>query len=326
MFYSESGDFVQAAGWERKFALSKPSDPDAAARAAGLFMQAGDFAQTIVWSATALRLRDSAEIHHLMGAAYAASNRPDDALPELRKAVELEPSSGEFVFDLGRLQLERGDFTGASATFGDARRRFPESAQMQLAYGVAAYGQRQFDEAIDAFLRVVQIDPAVEQPYVFLGRILDNAGGRLPEVTRAFAAYHDKNLRSAQASVLYAQALVAQLDPQGLPGLAEKAFALTQAALRQNPDDAEAHYLAGCLLERKQDYPSALAELLKAVAANPGQAAAHFHLARIYERLGRKEDAARERELHQKLTSEAEQPDMRGGVVLSAPTVKSLKE
>lgn len=329
MIYSEQGEFARAAEWERRFALSRPSDPDAATRAAELSMQAGDVEQTIAWSATALRLRESAESHHLLGAAYAASKRPDDAIPEFRKAVEIEPSSETFVFDLGRLQLERGDFAGASATFGEARRRFPASAQMQLAYGVAAYGQRQFDEAIDAFLRVVRIDPAVEQPYVFLGRILDNAGGRLPEVTQALAAYHDRNPQSAQASVLYAQALAAQLEPQGFSPLAEQAFALTQAALQQRPDDAEAHYLAGCLLERKQDYPSALAELRKAIAANPGQAAAHFHLARVYERLGRKEEAERERDLHQKLTSEAEQPDVRRGVDLrvpSSPAGKPAKE
>src|ERR1019366_9146809 len=95
---------------------------------------------------------DTAQAHHLLGMAYAAANQPDEAERQLRAAVERDPLSEPFAFDFG---------------------------QMQLAFGVAAYGQRRFADAIDAFLRVTAIDPSVEQPYVFMARILPQAGDRL---------------------------------------------------------------------------------------------------------------------------------------------------
>ena len=69
---------------------------------------------------------------------------------------------------------------------------------------------------------------------------------------------------------------------------------------------AETHYQIGCLLERKREYASAASELERSVALDPHEPFAHFHLARVYEHLGRKEDAARELSAHQRLTESAQ--------------------
>ncbi len=63
--------------------------------------------------------------------------------------------------------------------------RVPKSAQLELALGVAYYGLRRFDDAADAFLRTIEIAPETEQPYTFLGKILDQIPSRLPQVTAA---------------------------------------------------------------------------------------------------------------------------------------------
>ncbi|MCX6627305.1 MAG: tetratricopeptide repeat protein, partial [Candidatus Solibacter sp.] len=166
MYYSQTGVFAKAANAERQYASSEGADHQAAARAADLSLRAGEVEMAVLWAKTALERGDTAQIHHLLGRAYAAANRPDDAEREFRAAAERDPLLEVYAFDLGQLQLRRGDFAGAAATLGKACQRFPNSAQMQLAYGVAAYGQRRFAEAIGAFLRVTAIDPSVEQPYV----------------------------------------------------------------------------------------------------------------------------------------------------------------
>src|SRR5450759_2506351 len=91
MYYSETGDFAKAADAERQYAWSKGADPGAAARAADLSLRAGDVEQAVLWGKTALGRGDTAQMHHLLGQAHAAANRPDDAEREFRAAVERDP-------------------------------------------------------------------------------------------------------------------------------------------------------------------------------------------------------------------------------------------
>jgi Flp pilus assembly protein TadD len=58
----------------------------------------------------------------------------------------------------------------------------------------------------------------------------------------------------------------------------------------------------GTQLERKRDFDGAAQHLERSVQLNGGDSAVHFHLARVYDRLGRREDAQRERALHEKLS------------------------
>jgi len=297
MYYSETGDLAKAADAERQYASGKGADPQAAARAADLSLRAGQAQQAIEWATAALARGSTPALHHLLGQAYAAANRPAPAVRELRAAVESDPKVEQFVFDLGQTQLRAGDFTGALATFDLGRRRFPSSAQIALAYGVAAYGRRRFTEAIDAFLAVIRLDPSVEQPYVFLARLLDQAQDRLPRVVAAYAAWEKAEPRNPLPPCLYAKAL----------GAAGEDAAKIEAELRRSIDLNEAywesHFELGVLLEKRGDWRTAAAELSRSIQLNPTHAPAHFQLARAYDKLGQRELAEAERAEHERLTA-----------------------
>ena len=51
------------------------------------------------------------------------------------------------------------------------------------------------------------------------------------------------------------------------------------------------------------DYQGASAELVHSVELDPKQAMPHYHLARVYDRLGQPDRAKAEREIHQQLTA-----------------------
>ena len=296
MFYSETGDFTKAADCERRFASSPAADPQAAARAAELSLRAGQAEEAIRWAKTSLERSDTATLHHLLGQAYVAANQPETALRELRKAVQGDPQVEAFVFDLGQVQLRAGDFSGAFLTFEEGRHRFPASAQVELAYGVAAYGQRHFTEAIDAFLQVTRLDPSLEQPYVFLARILDQAGDRLPRILDAYAAWEKTAPQNHLPPCLYAEALAAA---DGDPANIEREL---RRSIELNDRYWESHFELGLLLANKGEWPSAAAELSLSIELNPKNAPAHFQLARAYDKLGRRELAQAERAEHQRLT------------------------
>ena len=105
------------------------------------------------------------------------------------------------------------------------------------------------------------------------------------------------NPKNAQAQLLLAKALLVN-DPQDAraEGLLRKSIALDSSSW-------EAHYELGVLLAAKRNYRNAAAELARASELAPQQAMPHYHLARVYDRLGDTERAKAEREKHQELVS-----------------------
>lgn len=242
-----------------------------------------------------------AERHLAQGRTHAAAREWDKAVAELAAAVRLNPRSEDAHFRLAEVHLFRQDFSAAVKVLENAKTRFAKSAQIELALGVAYYGQRTFAKAVDQFLRTMTIAPDTPQPYIFLGRILEHAAGRMPEVTERFADFQKRNPSSHVGYLLHAKALIAQLSPDADPREAV-ARELLEKSLGLNDQDSETHYQLALLLERGHEFEKAATYLERSVQLNPREAAPHFRLARVYERLGRREDAARERELHEKLS------------------------
>jgi tetratricopeptide (TPR) repeat protein len=191
--------------------------------------------------------------------------------------------------------LKSGNFADAIAALQAATTKIGKDAQLQLALGVAYYGLRRFDEASEAFLTSISLAPEVEQPYLFLGRMLDQIPERLPEVTRHFIAFEQANPARYQGYLLHAKAL----DAQGVEP--ETARRLLTRSIAMNDVDASAHFELGALLDRLHLFAESAAEFERAAAIEPNDAATHYRLARLYDRLDKPEAAAAERESHRKL-------------------------
>jgi tetratricopeptide (TPR) repeat protein len=206
----------------------------------------------------------------------------------------------DLYFEAAKPLLDQQKFTEAVVILKEGAAQLPKSAQLELALGVADYGLRRFDDAADAFLRTIAIAPETEQPYAFLGRILDQIPSRLPQVTERFAEYEAAHPASAAAYLLHAKALDAQsIEP-------ETALRLLQKSMTMNAGDASAHFEMGTVLDRLQRFADAVAEFQRAAELTPSDAAAHYRLARDYDRIGKHEAAQAEREKHAQLVKAQE--------------------
>ncbi len=218
-------------------------------------------------------------------------------IPESSDARE---RAGQLYFQAAQPLLDRQQFADAIVILNEGVAQLPGSAQLELALGVADYGLRRFDDAADAFLRTIEIAPETEQPYAFLGRILDQIPSRLPRVTERFAAYESAHPASASAYLLHAKALDAQsIEPQTALRLLQKSVAI-------NDNDASAHFEIGTVLDRLQRFADAAGEFGRAAQLAPSDAAAHYRLARDYDRIGKHESAQAEREKHAQLVKAQE--------------------
>lgn len=307
-FYASAAhDLPKAAAFGAKYAALASEDRTAWRRVADLYLAAGQPAEAVAAAERGLAIDPGPEIHTVMGQAYAQLKKWNEAESELQKAVQLNPYDEAAHFRLAQIELLQQKYSDAVRVLQAARKVYDRSPQLELTLGVAFYGQRKFGEAVDQFLKTAQLNPDLPQPYAFLSRVLEHAGPRLPDVIRQCEIYEQRNPKSYLGYLLHANALIQQM--QGSPeadALAARAQELLTQSLQLEQRDSKSHALMGQLLERKKDYAGAARELEKSVELDPKDSAARFRLARVYERLGRKEDAAAQRALHEKLV-EAEQ-------------------
>jgi tetratricopeptide (TPR) repeat protein len=296
LFYAGTGDLAKAAGWQRRFAATPGAGPQAAGDAAALSLDAGQPEEAVKWAEAALRGADIPEAHHVLGKAYQAAGRPDAALPELRRAYEGAPAQEAFLSDYGQALLEHGDFAEALALLEKGQHQFPGNPQIVLAFGVACYAQRRPAEAVSAFLAVIRLDDSIEQPYVFLGRILEHAGDRLPEVIAAYAAWEKRAPDNYLPIFLHAKALAASSNPD-----TPEIEAGLRRSIELNGEFWESHLELGALFASESQWPEAERELTRSISLNPGQTKAHYELARVYLRMGKPDQARAERAEYQRL-------------------------
>jgi len=265
LYFSERGPLEKAADLEARYA-SRTNDAAAFAQAAALYAKAG---------------------------------KAQSAVPLFRKAIDRQPYEESYYFQLGQMLLQAQKFDAALETFQAGVRIFDKSAQLELARGVALYGLRRFPEAIDSFLRTIQLAPEVRQPYVFLGRMLDVAEDKLPAITQVFASYEKSQPDDALANFLYAKALgarsadVAQIE------------ALLRKSIRLDDTKWEPHFELGALLERKREYPNAAKEFERSIQLDPREPMPHYRLARMYDRLGKPAEAEEQRNIHARLSGQS---------------------
>lgn len=241
-------------------------------------------------------------VSHALAIYYSQTSRPLKAAQLESKYAAANPAdtaakqrAAEWYFAAVEPLLKQQRFGDALAILNPAHKQLPGDAQIQLALGVAYYGLRRFDDAATQFLKTIDLAPEQRQPYVFLGRMLDQAPTELNDAGPRFAAYRKAHPDDELGYLLEARTA----EPQ-------KARELLQKAIELAPNDPAAHLELGVLEEKIQRLPDAAAELERAAALDASDPITHYHLARVYDRLGRPDRARAERETHAKLITAQE--------------------
>jgi tetratricopeptide (TPR) repeat protein len=121
------------------------------------FARKGDVDQAIASFGEAIRLDpDSASAHSSLGRLLSV---PEEALPHLRRAVELDPRNGNAHYSLATVLLEARRYDEALEEFRTALRLLPDSAEVRNNLGVTLASRGRLDEAIDLFQQALQMQP-----------------------------------------------------------------------------------------------------------------------------------------------------------------------
>jgi uncharacterized protein HemY len=82
--------------------------------------------------------------------------------------------------------------------------------------------------------------------------------------------------------------------------------ALLRKSIALDGKNWESHLELGGVLDKRRAYDEAAKEFQRSIELNPKSSTPHYRLARVYDRLGKKQEAEAERERHAALVAEEE--------------------
>ena len=250
-----------------------------------------------------LQMKNTGELHNLLGQIQEKDGKFIDAVNEFETAAHMDPSEGN-LFDWGSELLLHRTYDPAIAVFQTATERYPKSPRLMIGLGMALDLRGKYDEAVKALLAAADLDPSDARCYVFLSKAYDSSPNQADEVIQRFKRYAELQPENAQALFYYAMSMWkgkrvgdANLDLKSVEMLLQKSIAL-------NGDLPDPHVQLGNFYADQHDYAKAVPEYAHALGLNPNLSDAHYRLGTVYVHLGKKDDAAKEFDVYQKLRAQ----------------------
>ena len=208
---------------------------------------------------------------YLAGAFYFQSNRPEEALKDLRRAAAAGLDLEKLHFYMGRIYARDAvTFEQAIKAFHRADRSDGVSSELKKELGLVYYRTGRYQEALEELEEAVQLQPEYPQAFHIMAQVYQRVN-RLEEAGRALARYQElaqqqsvreRNLRRGQIS--YQEGL-AQLSEKRLDE-ASKSF---QESLELLPEKDASYYALANIHYLRQECAQAMELVGRAIEGNP---------------------------------------------------------
>ena len=230
----------------------------------------------------------SGRAYSYLGLALQRQGAFDEAIPALRKALELgsEESIVTHV-SLGALLRGKGEYIEACAVFRRGIERHPDDPWLRAGLATTLAEQGDYEAAIPALEAAAQaaIDPTPIR--LMLGEAIANAGDH-DRAVRIFNEIIEGDPGSLSAASAYAQ--LGMLFQK--TGAHDKAIRALRKALELNPDEFAPTYISlGTLLRDKGAFDEACAVFRKGIERHPKEPWLHAGLGAVFVAKGDRDSA-----------------------------------
>lgn len=263
----------------------------------------GDFARAREHVGNLLAHGENADVDRLAGELDEKLGDPLSAVKELERAVRRDPSERNY-FEWGSELLLHRAVLQAKEVFEAGVKAHPDSERMLAALGAALFAGALYDEAAQRLCAASDLDPDDADPYLFMGRIAVAVSSPMPCVVPRLKRFSERQPANPLASYYYAMAIWKQNGQPVDKASAAPVEALLQRAVNLDNKCAVAWLQLGVLSYSRRDYPAAVDFFQRATAADPQLGEAHYRLGMVYDRLGERDQAKAELDLHEKIERE----------------------
>src|SRR3984893_16600652 len=245
---------------------------------------------------------DNADLETLLGNCLESEREPDQAIAAYQRAIAADPSRIDLYEDLISILLYQHRTGDALLVAKQALTVAPNDSRSWVWKGNVDLARNDYKDAMESYTHAVRLDNGnpdalfgVAGVHYVTGQneaaISECKAGisRFPGDTRFYVSYAEMLLASPDALRLHTQA----------KDLLEK-------ALKLDPQSAEAHYLLGQIALQEGKLKEAEEDLLRSLASDPDRSKTHFALSRVYRRMERPDQAAKEFAIYEKLKEREE--------------------
>jgi tetratricopeptide (TPR) repeat protein len=240
---------------------------------------------------------ENADVETLLGSCLESERQPEQAIAAYRRAIEADPSHIDRYEDLISLLLYQHRTADAELVVKQARTIAPKDSRPWVWKGNVDLRRNDYKVAMESYRHAVQLDRGnpdalfgVAAAYYVTGQndaaISECKTGisRFPNDARFYVSYAEMVLASPDAMQRQVQAKD-----------------LLVKALKLAPQSAQAHYLLGQISLQQGQLKEAEEHFLHSLSSDPDRSKTHFALSRVYRRMGRADQAAKEIALYQEL-------------------------
>src|SRR6267142_890409 len=247
-----------------------------------------------------MKVKETAELHNVLAQIEEKDSNFVAAANEFQAAAHLEPSENN-LFDWGGELLLHRTLDPAVQVFEQATQRYPNSARLTVGLGMAYYARGNYDDAVKAFLKGADLDPADARCYKFLSRAYDSSPSQANEVIERFRRYAELQPNEGHALYYYAMSLWKGKRTQDSTLDLKQVESLLQRAVQADPKLAEAYVQMGNLNSDQGKFAEAIPQYQKALELDGDLADAHYRLGQAYVRTGQRDKAQEQLTVYQKL-------------------------
>jgi len=226
--------------------------------------------------------RNAAVSHYLSSLIYEQTGQLPEAIQELEKAVELNPSTELLVKLLGSYYVNE-DYENAATTAERAIANEPDNVVLRIWLGRIYYQLGRFDDASRSFERAIELNPGNALAYEALAQI-DEETNDLVGAVDTYARMIEITPDSAFLHYRLGMNLVEMNDSDRARGELERAIEL-------NPDLSPARYMLGLLYIDAHRNQDAIDQFTQFLRDNPTHAQSKANIAAALAREGRLDEA-----------------------------------
>lgn len=208
------------------------------------------------------------------------------ALPELERAVDLDPGNPEFLKDLGNARKALGQIEAAAECYRRSLDRAPDYTAARYNLGLTLRELNRLEEAESQFRRIHEQDPGDVDSLFNLADVL-SARSRFEESARMYRAALDLAPDNPYLCLEYAKV------QRRVPGQLEASLESLGRCLAIKPDFADAHNALANIFQDEGRLDEAITHYRSALKSSPHDAPMHVNLGNALARKGRLDEAVR---------------------------------
>jgi tetratricopeptide (TPR) repeat protein len=287
ILFASAGSFSKAIPEFKEALQADPANDVAAYNLALSYQQLGERKEAMDVVQAALQQKPSASLYNLLASLEESAGDYLGAARDFRRAVDLNPESEEYYFDLGVEYLSHYAFRPALDVFEVGNKKFPGSLREKVGLGYAHYGLHQYPEAEKAFLDALEINPsapaAVAAWNTVASFLTPDGYQKISARLRQLAARYPS---SPDALYYCGASLLRAGEGMARTGDLDAAKDYLERSLRLKPDFAAAHLELGKLYASQNDNELAVRQFIEVVRLDPKSPMGHYQLGQAYRKSG----------------------------------------